>query len=117
MITQVLLDASGVHIADVEVAHRLGARMKGLLGRAGLGEGRALFINPCPSIHTFGMKFALDLIFVDQDFYIVKIVWNVVPNRMVSGGRRAHAVFELGAGWLTRARLHAGETVTLQTQD
>ncbi len=108
-----LFDAKGTHLLQVETAYSMGARMRGLLGRSGLPEGHALYIKPCPSIHTFCMQFALDLIFVDRALTVVKLVWDVAPNRMVQGGRRAHAVFEVQAGGVDRSQISVGDTLDL----
>jgi uncharacterized membrane protein (UPF0127 family) len=50
----------------VTVAYSLLARMKGLLGRQGLEPGESLWIRPCNSIHTIGMKFPIDAVFLDS---------------------------------------------------
>src|SRR4030088_896304 len=54
-------------LADcVEVADHGASRRKGLLGRNGLPAGEGLWIVPCESVHTFGMKFPIDLVYVDK---------------------------------------------------
>lgn len=54
------------------VADSGATRRKGLLGRAGLNEGEGLWIVPCEAVHTFRMKFALDLVFVDRKLRVKK---------------------------------------------
>jgi len=76
------------------------ARLIGLLGRRGLGSDRAMYLTPCGGIHSCFMRFELDLIFVDADLRVVRIVRKVKPWRCVSGGRGARGVIELEAGWL-----------------
>jgi uncharacterized protein len=83
-----------------ERADTFWSRGMGLLGRAGLPAGAALWIAPCSSIHMFGMRFALDLLFLDADLRVVKIVRNIRPWQMASGGPGAHSVVELATGWL-----------------
>lgn len=83
-------------------------RAWGLMGRAPLGRGRGLFLAPCPSIHTFFMRFDLDLIFVSRDLRVVRIVPSVAPWRMAWGGQGAWAVLELQAGWFPCERLTPG---------
>ena len=87
-------------VGAVERADSFWRRGVGLLGRAGLPAGAALWIMPCNSIHMFGMRFALDLIFLDAGLRVVKIVRDVRPWRMASGGPGAHSVLELATGWL-----------------
>ncbi len=100
-------------IAHVELATRWWQRMRGLLGRSGLPEGHALFISPANSIHMFFMLFALDLVFVDRDMKVVRIVRNVRPWKLAFGGPNAHSVFELAAGWLSEEAVGVGDKVVL----
>jgi uncharacterized membrane protein (UPF0127 family) len=77
-----------------------------LLGLAFLDAGdNALLIPRCRSVHTFGMRFRLDLVFVDRDWRVVRLVRNVGPQRFVSC-RDAAAVIEVRAG--AGDRLRAG---------
>ena len=82
---------------SAEVADTGASRSKGLLGRKGLEPGTALWIIPCESVHTFGMQFSLDLVYIDRQNRIVKIRRNIPPWRM-SICLRAHSVLELPAG-------------------
>ena len=100
-------------IESVESAFSLGARMRGLLGRDNLIPQHALHIKPCGSIHTLGMRFTLDLIFLDQNLHVVNIVRDVVPFRMVMGGKHAVSVIELESGWFDWGQLDIGDKVQL----
>jgi len=102
-----------VLIERVELAVRLGQRMRGLLGRSSLGEGRALCLFPCSSVHTFFMKFDLDLVFLDRDMQVKKIVIKVPPCRIVIGGIRSFSVLELESGWFPQHALSVGDRVSL----
>lgn len=71
-----------------------------LLGLALLREpprGRALLIPNCRSVHTFGMRFALDLLFLDGGWRLLRLDQGVPPRR-VRSCRAAHAVLEAPAG-------------------
>ena len=82
-------------------ARSLGERLRGLLGRRGLGPGSALVIERCGAVHTLGMRFAIDLIFLDRAWRVVRLVRNVPPGRMlVWGGWRAVRVIESETGCL-----------------
>ena len=102
-----------VLVEHVELALRLHERTKGLLGRRSLARGRALYLAPCSSIHTFFMKFPLDLIFLDRSQVVRRVVRNVPANRVVWGGRGARSVLELEAGWLPDGILKPGDRVEL----
>lgn len=76
-------------------------RLRGLLGRGGLPAGCGLLIGRCGAVHTVGMRFALDLVFLDGEGRVTRVVAAVSPGRLlVSGGRRARQVLEVAAGWL-----------------
>jgi uncharacterized membrane protein (UPF0127 family) len=113
MTTFVLKKDDKILIESVEGAFGLAARMRGLLGRNNLEMDHALYIKPCGSIHTFGMRFSLDLIFLDKNLSVVKIVHDVSPGKMVLGGKYAASVIELESGWFDWQKLNAGDSVAL----
>lgn len=100
-------------IGRVEQATRLADRLVGLLGRHGLPPGHAMHIVPCPAIHTFMMKFTLDLIFLARDMTVTRIVRNVQPGRMVGGGQSTHSVIEFETGWFAWNTVAVGDKLTL----
>jgi len=87
-----------VELAEcVDVADQSGKRRKGLLGRAALSPGEGLWIVPCESVHTFGMKFPIDLVYLDPDKRVKKVRSGVRPWRL-SACLSAHSVLELVSG-------------------
>jgi uncharacterized membrane protein (UPF0127 family) len=90
------------------------SRRKGLLGRDSLPEGSALIIAPCQAIHTFAMRFAIDVAFVAKDGVVLK-VRHAVPPRRITGALRAFAVIELAAGALEASDTRPGDR--LQVED
>ena len=95
-----------------EVAESALARMKGLLGRPGLGPGQGMLINPAPSVMTFFMRFPIDVVFLDRDRKIVGISHALVPWR-VAGAKRAVAALELPAGTAEACGLTPGDVLEL----
>lgn len=87
-------------------------RRKGLLGRDGLAEGSALIIAPSNAVHTFFMRFPIDLIFASRDGRVLK-VRHAVPARRMSGALRAFAVIEMAAGSIERAGLRVGDRLAV----
>jgi len=85
-----------------------------LIGSARLGEGCAVWLIPCGSVHTFGMRFRLDLVFLGRGFEVVRVRRNVGPGRIALGGLRARSVLELEAGWFPVAALGVGERVRIE---
>ena len=68
----------------IEVANNFFKRARGLLLRAPLPEGHLMYFPNCRSVHTFGMRYALTIIFVDQTGRAMRIDQKVVPNRVVT---------------------------------
>ena len=85
-------------------------RVRGLLGRPPLGAGEALVLEPCASVHTFGMRYALDLAFLDRDGRICKVAYGVAPGRL-AGSFAARATVELAAGMLEASGLKLGDAI------
>lgn len=100
-------------LASIEVASGMFSRMRGLLGREDMPPGHGLLISPCSSIHTFGMRFDLDVLFLDREGVVVHRVRDVKPCRIVRGGRRARSVVEARAGWLASTLVDIGDRLTL----
>ena len=106
----------GVIATSVEVAEGAAARSRGLLGREGLASGEGLWIIPCEAIHTFGMKFSIDLIYLDRQCRVKKIRRNVPPWRL-SACLSAHSVIELAASSVREDDLRPGDIVELLSSD
>jgi uncharacterized membrane protein (UPF0127 family) len=95
---RIINQSRGIVLATMaELADTAPSRSKGLLGRDSLAKGEALWIVPCESVHTFFMRFALDLVYLDRSRRIIKIRTNVQPWRL-SACLRAHSIIELAAG-------------------
>jgi len=85
------------------------ARAKGLLGRAHLSAGEAMWLPRCRSIHTCGMRFAIDAVFVDRQWRVVAVRERLAPWRLVLPVRGAWGVVELAGGTLARMGLGVGD--------
>jgi uncharacterized membrane protein (UPF0127 family) len=95
------------------VAETAPTRMRGLLGRSGLEPGEGLLIRPTNSVHMFFMRFAIDVVFMDRELAVRKIVEQLPPWRM-AGCRGARAALELPAGAASRAGITVGERLSLE---
>lgn len=89
-------------------------RRKGLLGRLQLDRGEGLWIVPCESVHTFFMRFAIDLVYLDRNRRVRKLRSAVKPWR-VSACLSAHAVLELPAGTIEETQTQCGDTLEFTT--
>lgn len=92
----------------LEVADSGPKRNKGLLGRDGLAPGEGLWIVPCESVHTFFMRFPIDLVYLDRNNTIRKVRSAVGPWRL-SACLSAHSVLELPAGTIRNTRTEPGD--------
>lgn len=102
------IDGSVDWLADnVTLAGDSRARRTGLLGRDALPAGQALVLAPCQGIHTFGMRFPIDVVGVTRDGRVVKII-DSLPPRRVALAWRAFAIVELAAGRCRDAGLSVG---------
>ena len=96
--------------SNAELADTSAKRSKGLLGRSGLVPGEGLWIVPCESIHTFGMQFAIDVVYLDRQRRIRKIRRNIPPWR-ISVCFTAHSVLELSGGAIQEEDAQPGDTI------
>ena len=94
----------------MEVADSAAKRNKGLLGRKCLAPGEGMWIRPCEAVHTFWMRFPIDLVYLDRKNQIRKLVSAVPPWRL-SGCLRAHSVLELPSGTIRETQTQPGDTL------
>jgi len=97
------------HLArNAEIAGSGRKRTKGLLGRKGLAAGEGMWIIPCEAVHTFGMQFPIDLVYLDRGLRIKKVRRNVPPWRL-SACLSAHSILELPAGTILESQSQPGD--------
>jgi uncharacterized membrane protein (UPF0127 family) len=97
----------------IEIANTSSKRRKGLLGRDALAAGEGLWIVPCESVHTFGMRFPIDLIYLDREKRVKKVRHSVPPQRL-SACLSAHSVIELASGVARRTGTQPGDKLNLE---
>lgn len=105
------LVADGRVLAGVEIAEAYRTRAKGLLGRQGIDG--ALLLRPARSVHSFGMRFPIDVAFCDADLYVLDIVV-LRPHRVTLPRWRARAVIEAEAGAFDRWGVRVGDQVEVR---
>jgi len=97
-------------VAQVWRAERWWQRLRGLRGRAPLQPGQGLLIVPCAGVHTFWMRYPLDLVFLDRQGRVLRCRHRVKPWRAASCFG-AHATLELPAGTLPALALQPGQVL------
>lgn len=84
-------------------------RLVGLLGKRSLAPGRGLFIVPSQAIHTVGMAFPIDVVFVDKRYSVLGIREAVRPFRVTRVFWKALGVLELPVGTIRDSRTEVGD--------
>ena len=97
-----------------DVADTSAKRRTGLLKHQSLEPGAGLWISPCESVHTFFMKFAIDLVYLDKQKKVRKVRHAVAPWRM-SACLTAHSVLELPAGSVAPTGTQPGDQLAFDT--
>jgi uncharacterized membrane protein (UPF0127 family) len=88
--------------------------MRGLLGRSGLAPGESMLFRPAGSIHMLFMRFAIDVVFCDEELVVLSVVPGLRPWR-VAAQRGAKVVIELREG--AAAGIQAGDRLSIATID
>ena len=105
------LICGGNVLASAERASSHGSRARGLLGRDGIGG--ALVLAPCRWVHTLGMRFAIDVAFLNEQGFVVKIA-HMHRHRIGLPVWKARSVIEAEAGAFERWGLLVGQQVELR---
>ena len=95
--------------SKVRMATTFLARLKGLLGTDSLQSGHGLFLKPCNSIHMFGMKYAIDAVFLNNELKVVAMVEKIQPGAYSKRYKEATACLELPAGTIEEVNIHEGD--------
>jgi uncharacterized membrane protein (UPF0127 family) len=89
-------------------------RARGLLGRSSLAPGEGLILRPCAMVHTVGMTFPIDVIHLDADSRVLRVVADLRPWRFGPLVRGSRVVVELPAGTTTATGTKQGDAIQLQ---
>src|SRR5262249_45888619 len=96
-----------------DVADTSAKRRTGLLKHNGLAAGEGLWIVPCEAVHSFGMKFAIDVVYLDRKKRVRKTRKEMVPRRL-SACLTAHSVLELPVGAIDSSRTQPGDQLEFE---
>jgi len=106
---------NGAPLADrLRSAHTHWTRLRGLLGTRQLAPGEGLWIKPSNQVHMFGMRYAIDVVFLDDAGRVLRLVHALRPNRISPRVAGATSVLELPAGTLARVGLVEGARVDIE---
>lgn len=99
--------------SDLKEASGFFPRLMGLIGKASLGEGEGLWMARCRAIHTIGMKFPIDVVFLDRDLMVKKVVKRMRPFCPISFCLSAKGVLELPAGTIENSKIQVGDRMEI----
>ncbi len=99
----------GAPFLKVMIADNFLLRLRGLMGRKMLPDRSGLLLTPCDSVHMCFMRFAIDVVYLDKNLTVLKIVRKLRPWTGLSMRRGAWAVLELNAGEAERMGLEIGD--------
>ncbi|HSQ87816.1 DUF192 domain-containing protein, partial [Romboutsia sp.] len=99
---------------DLIVADSFITRLKGLMFKKNFNKGEALIIKPCSSIHTFNMKFSIDVVFISKDNNVLYTIENLKPNRVSPIIRKSYSVLELPAGTIKETNIKIGNKILIK---
>jgi len=112
---RVLNATKGTVLGDsVAVADTSLRRMAGLLGRTGLEPGTGMLITPSQAVHTVGMRFPIDIVFVDRNGRVVHTQSALPPNRVTGLHWRARCVLELPSGAIAQTGTVVGDELLIE---
>jgi uncharacterized membrane protein (UPF0127 family) len=97
----------------IEVADTSLTRMVGLLGRRGVDAGGGLWIRPSSGVHTFFMRFPIDVIGLDKNMRVIKLWKDLVPYRVTSVSLQLRSVIELPAGRIVECGVQLGDVLRI----
>jgi len=104
-------------VRNVEWGSGSWRRARGLIGATSLSTDQGLVLVPCRAIHTWFMRFALDIIFFSRDGRVVRMAAQVKPFRMVWGGWPAWGVMEMQSGWFPWSHLNEGDQLVFRSEE
>ena len=103
--------------SHVELADSPRARRRGLLRRDKLNPGQGLWIFPTQAIHTFGMRFPIDVVFIDRQLRVKRIYHQLAPFRLTSLVWSAQSVLELPSGSLAGTNTSVGDELQISPRE
>lgn len=97
----------------IEVAATIRSRLRGLLGRCCLNRGGGLFITPCSGVHTWGMRFPIDVVALDSRMRVVEAREHLGSFRIAAVGWKTGCVLELPEGTIRQSQIEVGDHLAI----
>ncbi|NLW90415.1 MAG: DUF192 domain-containing protein [Syntrophomonadaceae bacterium] len=105
---------TGFTLADTAVrAASFFKRLHGLLGKKGMLQGEALVLTPCSAVHCIGMRFVIDVVFLDRSGRVVHTIESMKPGSIGPVIKNAYCAIELPEGQIERSKTKLGDTLRI----
>ena len=106
---------SGLLLGDhIRIADTSLTRLFGLLSKSGVSAGEGLWIQPSSGVHTFFMRFTIDVVGLDRDMQVIKLWPHLLPFRVTSVSTRLRSVIELPAGQISASGTKLGDKLVFE---
>ncbi len=106
---------SGALVGDrVKLADGPWSRIKGLAGRQALTEGEGLMLTPCQAVHMYGVRFPIDVVFLDESYTVVATYEGLEPGTRTHVYRDARHALKLPLGTLNKIGLGVGDRLQME---
>ncbi|MCR2823180.1 DUF192 domain-containing protein [Lederbergia panacisoli] len=107
-------DTGQVIVENLKPAYSFMKRLKGLMFQKTLKPGSGVHIKPCQSIHTFFMKFPIDVIYLDKEMNVVGMQQALPPGKLGKRFKNVHSVIEMKAGTISKCNVIVGQALILK---
>src|SRR3990167_2423543 len=98
---------------EIKVARNFFERLRGLIASAPLEVGEGFLIPSCQGIHTFGMSYPIDAIYLNRNQEVIAVLKSLEPNSIGVINFRAHSVLELPEGVIERTFTEVGDLISI----
>ena len=85
------------HTIELEPKNSFTQKLQGLLGVKNLEPNKGIILTKCKQVHTFGMKFPIDIVVLDKDFRVIDFVSDLKANKISPYYRKGYYIIELAA--------------------
>jgi len=100
-------------VGEVKLADTFFGRMFGLMPAKTLDENKGILLKPCKQVHTFYMSFAIDVIFLSKDNFIIHIENNLTRNKVTKYYKEADKILEITSGIAEKHKLLVGDLLSI----
>ena len=114
---KILIKRNGIIMADrIELARSLKSKFMGLIGRRKFENGSAMIFPGCRQIHTFFMQFPIDVLFIDKDRKVIKIIERFGTGNISGYVKDSFDIIELPSNTIFDCRIVIGDELVYENR-